>query len=223
MSMKKPKLHAEKVETLLKTKYICVTDLKYDTIEHYYNVSRRAPENIVALQTDEEFLAMRPDAVTCIVIVRVRGGEARLLLTKEFRYPAGQFLLSPPAGLMDPADRKEPVPQIATAVREIREETGLSLKESDRIFVVNPLLFSSPGLTDENNALVCAVADIDDVSVFNSRGEESTELIGDYTLYSREEALRIFRQGKDDNGIFYSVYTWAALLYFVSGLWEEEL
>ncbi len=221
--MKRPELDAQRTETLLKTKYICVTDLKYEGLEHYYNVSRRAPESIVALKSDEEFKAMLPDAVTCIVIVRVRGGEPKLLMTREFRYPCGQFLLSPPAGLMDPADKDQPVPQIATARREIREETGLCLKDTDRLFVVSPLAFSSPGLTDEGNALVCAVADIDSEDVFNSRGEESTEVIGDYRLYDRAEALRLLKQGRDDEGIFYSVYTWMALLYFVSGLWEAEL
>ena len=229
--MKRPVLDPERVETLLDTKYISVSDLQYEGLKHYYDVSRRHGSDIVALCSDEEFKGLLPDAVTCIVIVRVPeegpDGTAvrvpKLLLTKEFRYPVGQFLLSPPAGLMDPSDKGESVPQLATARREIFEETGLKLKETDRVFVVNPLAFSSPGLTDESNSIVCAVADIDDMSVFNSDGEEGSEVIGDYTLYSRCDAVRILKQGKDDEGIFYSVYTWVALMYFVSGLWEEEL
>ncbi len=221
--MDKPKLQAENTETLLQNRFISVTDLRYDGLKHYYNVSRKAPSEITALKSDDEFRSMLPDAVTCIVIVRVAGGEPKLLLTKEFRYPTGQFLLSPPAGLMDPSDKNEKEPQISTAKREIKEETGLALKDTDKVFVVCPLAFSSPGLTDESNALVCAVADIDSTDVFNSSGEEGTEVIGDYTLFSREEALRIMKQGRDDDGIFYSVYTYLALLYFVSGLWEEQL
>ena len=221
--MKKPVLRAENVEVLLENRFVSVTDLKYDGLKHYYNVSRRAPGDIIALKSDKAFKSMLPDAVTCMVIVRVRGGEPKLLMTKEFRYPTGQFLLSPPAGLMDPSDREEPVPQIATAVREIREETGLALRDTDRVFIVSPFLFSTPGLTDECNAVVCAVADIDDESVFNADGEEGTEVIGDYTLLSKENARRILRQGRDDEGIFYSVYTYLELLYFISGLWEEEL
>ena len=233
MQMKKPELDPKRVMPLLETRYISVSDLGYEGLKHYYSVSRRGSA-IAALCSDEEFRSMLPDAVTCIVIVRVpecADGTAadngrrvpKLLLTKEFRYPVGQFLLSPPAGLMDPSDKGEPVPQLATARREIKEETGLELKSTDRIFVVNPLAFSSPGMTDESNSIVCAVADIEDESVFNSDGEEGAELIGDYTLYSRSDALRILRQGRDDEGIFYSVYTWVALMYFVSGLWEEEL
>ena len=231
--MKKPELKKENVTTLLETKYISVSDLQYGGLKHYYSVSRRPAADVTALLSDEEFRAMEPDAVNCIVIVRVPAGGAegstegeripKLLFTREFRYPVGQFLLSPPAGLMDPSDKNEPVPQIATARREIFEETGLRLKDSDRVFVVNPLAFSTPGMTDESNSIVCAVADIDDESIFNADGEEGTELIGDYTLLTRSDALRILKQGRDDEGIFYSVYTWAAMLYFVSGLWEEEL
>ena len=219
--MEKPKLEKNSIVPLLETKYICISDLKYEGIEHYYSVSRHRAEDYVALKDDEAFKNMLPDAVTSVVIVRSAGQEPRLLLTREFRYPCGQFLLSPPAGLMDPADRKAECPQISTAVREIREETGLCVKPTDRVFVVNPLAFSSPGMTDESNGLVCAVVDADP-SEINSSGTESIEKIGDYQLLSKSEALRILRQGKDDFGVFYSVYTWMALIYFVSGLWETE-
>ena len=220
--MEKPILKKEDVEKLIETRFINVVEMNYDCVKHYYNVSRHKPERIAALLSDEEFRALLPDAVTSIVIVKTRGEEPRLLLTKEFRYPCGQFLLSPPAGLMDPSDREEAVPQIATAVREIREETGLTVKPSDKVFIVNPLAFSSPGMTDESNGLVCAVIEADP-SEINSEGTESAERIGDYQLLTRAEARRVLKQGRDDQGIFYSVYTWMALIYFVSGLWEDEL
>ena len=35
-----------------------------------------------------------------------------------------------------------------------------------------------------------------------------------------EEAAKILADGRDKNGIFYSVFTWAALMYFVSDLWK---
>ena len=37
-----------------------------------------------------------------------------------------------------------------------------------------------------------------------------------------QRLLGIHREGRDDNGNFYSVYTWCALMYFVSGLWKEQ-
>lgn len=81
-----------------------------------------------------------------IVVVQ----EARLLLTYEFRYPTGQFLLSPPTGLIDPQDKEKVQPLLETAAREIHEETGLTVRESDSLRVIKPCLFSSPGMTEWN-------------------------------------------------------------------------
>ena len=221
--MDKPKLTKEQVETLFETKYIRVDDLRYPGAGHYYSATRRKADRILSVLSDEEFKKTLPDAATCIVIIRQPSGEAKLLLTKEFRYPVGQYLLSPPAGLLDERDADAPSPCIAAAVREIKEETGLELKDTDKVFAVDPLCFSSPGMTDESNAMVCAVVDCDGIPDLNSKGTEGIELIGDYRLYSREDALRLLKQCRDDEGIWYSIYTWAALMYFVSGMWKEHL
>ncbi len=85
---------------------------------------------------------MLPDAVSCVVILNVKDQEPRLCLSREYRYPAGQFLLSVPAGLT-PEDAKEENPVFHAAIRELREETGIALEESDSIRLVNPLVFST--------------------------------------------------------------------------------
>ena len=74
---------------------------------------------------DEEFKKMLPDAVSCVVVLKQKGKEDRLLLNYEYRYPAGRFLLSVPAGLLDPEDKDCEDPLITAAKREIKEETGL--------------------------------------------------------------------------------------------------
>lgn len=221
--MDKPRLEKEQVETLVNNKYLSVLDLRYFNTRHYYSATRRKADSTVALLSDEEFRAMTPDAVTCIVIVREKGGEYGLLFTKEFRYPVGQYLLSPPAGLLDARDLSEPEPVLSAARREIEEETGLKLSETDRLFTVSPLFFSTPGMTDESNALVCAVADLPEGFSFNSAGTESTEMIGDYAVYGREEILKMMERCTDREGLWFSVYTWAAMMYFISGMWKEKL
>ena len=217
--MDRPVLKKENVKPLIETKYIKLADLQYEETGHYFSVTRR-PCGEVPLLSDEEFRDLLPDAVSCFVIVKRKGEEPGLLLTKEFRYPCGQFLLSPPAGLIDKADIETGNALISAAKREIAEETGLEIEDKDRIFVVNPLCFSSPGMTDESNGMVCAVVERDRVD-FNSDHTESVERIGDYMLVDRKEALKIIREGRDNEGIFFSVYTFMALMYFVSGLWEE--
>ena len=41
-----------------------------------------------------------------------------------------------------------------------------------------------------------------------------------HLLLTREEAQKILKDGVDDQGLFYPLYTWAALMCFVTGMWE---
>ena len=219
--MDKPEITAECVETKYDSRFVKLYDLQYQEGKHYLNASRRSKENLVAIKSEEEFKVMLPDAVTVALIVKSQG-EYKLLLNYEYRYPAGQFLLSPPAGLIDPEDVQKENPLLETARREVLEETGITLGEQDALFVVNPLLFSSPGMTDESNALVCAISNLeDDVSV-NQNGAVGTECFDGYRLVDVEQAEEILRNGRDEKGVFYSVYTWAVLMYYVSEKWRNS-
>lgn len=209
--MEKPRLTEEKVETCFESKYIKVYDLQYKPQRHYYNATRRKKEDLLALKEDDAFQHAKPDAATCVVIVK--GEVDRLLLMYEFRYPTGQFLLSPPAGLMDEGDEDV----LQTAKREIKEETGIEVQQ---LHVINPLLFSSPGMTDESNALVCAIIQPQDLQQLSQQGAEGSELFDGFELLDKPAAEKILKQGTDENGNFFSVYTFAALLYFVSGLYQ---
>ena len=139
---------------------------------------------------------MLPDAVSCVVILN--GSEPKLLLTYEFRYPLGQYILSVPAGLIDKRDEAEADPIISTAKRELKEETNIDLSEEDRIEVINHLLFSTPGMTDESNALVCIVIADERRLKLSQDGAEETECFDGFVTLTRDEAKRILMQGKDD-------------------------
>lgn len=218
----KPIITGESVESLLETRFIKVYDLQYAPGKHYFDATRREKEDLAAVKTDDEFRTMVPDAVTCFVIFDSGDGSPRLFLQYEYRYPAGQFLLSPPAGLIDPEDRDKEDALMLTAKREIFEETGIHIREDDRIFEVNPLVFSSPGFTDECNALVCAVVSAEEESEVAQTGAEGSEVFDGFVLLTEEEARDILKSGRDANGNFYPIYTWAALIYFVSGMWRES-
>lgn len=218
--MKKPEITTEKVKTLFETKFIKLYDLQYEEGKHYFDATRRSKENLAAVKSDEEFKSMLPDAVSCFVILKVKNEEPKLLLFNEYRYPTGQFLLSPPAGLMDEADKAEENPYFTTAIREIFEETGIHVKPSDKLELVSPLVFSSPGMTDESNAVVCAVIELDDLSELTQSGAEGTECFDGFELLTKAEAMEIFKSGKDKKGVFFSVFTWMALSYFLGGFWN---
>ena len=216
----KPVIRKENVVSLFESRFIKVFDLQYEEGKHYYDASRRPIEKLMATKSDEEFRNALPDAVTCVVIVDVKGDEPKLLLTREYRYPTGQFLLSPPAGLLDKEDEDQAEPLLCTAKREIEEETGIVLKDTDSVYVINPLLFSSPGMTDESNALVCAVAHLDDLSCLSQQGAVGSECFDGFVLLTADEARETLKTGRDSEGCFYSVYTWSALMYFLSDMWK---
>jgi len=277
----KPDITKECVKSLLDTKFIKVYDLQYAEGKHYYDATRRSAEELIATKTDEDFKKMLPDAVTCAVILVGDGKkgivgelgkdgmfEPRLLLSREFRYPAGRFLLSPPAGLIDPEDKEGYLcalldesnkisetelrrladeALISTAKREIKEETGLTVGPDDDIFVINQLLFSTPGMTDESNALVCAVIDVEDAlkaeavkenlsygeasktdcvklieNILTTEGAVGSEVFDGFVLVTEAEAREIIKKGRDSYDNFFSVYTWCVLMYFVSGMWKQS-
>lgn len=101
---------------------------------------------IFASRKKEPGASVRQADAAVVVAVVQRGGEAHLVMTREFRAPLGTYELSLPSGLID-------VGESATdaAIREFNEETGMTLT---RVVHVSPPLASSAGLTDETVSLV---------------------------------------------------------------------
>lgn len=224
----KPIIRKENVVPLLETKFLNVYDLQYEEGKHYFNASRRKAGELIAVKSDEEFKQATPDAVTCVVILDVAHAaishEPMLLLSMEYRYPTGQFLLSPPAGLLDAEDLAAGSLEealLSAARREIYEETGIQLKDSDRLEVISPLLFSSPGMTDESNGLALAVAYLDSLDCLSQEGAVGSECFDGFCLLTQTQAMEILKNGRDKDGNFYSVYTFAALMYFVTDMWRN--
>lgn len=212
---RKPCFTNENVKTLYDARFLRLYDLQYKEGAHYYDVSRRRKEDLIALDTDDEFKVMLPDAVTIGVVVRVRGGDPKLFLNYEYRYPVGQYLLSPIAGLIDSKDKDTKDPLITAAIREIYEESGLKVKETDTIKVISPCAFSSPGMTDESNAFLYADISIEEEKEISHKGAEGSELFGGYELVSVEEAKKLFSTGRDKYGNFFSLATYMVLACFI--------
>ena len=127
-------INKDRIETLYESRFLNMFDLQYADGRHYYEATRRSKDSLVLKKKDAEFRSMLPDAVTIAVVLHLPGNETRLLMSYEYRYPVGQFLLSPVAGLLDPEDQSGPDPLVSAAIREIREETGLTVKEADKVY-----------------------------------------------------------------------------------------
>ena len=209
-------INKDRIETLYESRFLNMFDLQYAEGRHYYEATRRSKDSLVLKKKDVEFRSMLPDAVTIAVVLHLPGNETRLLMSYEYRYPVGQFLLSPVAGLLDPEDHSGPDPLVSAAIREIREETGLTVKEADKVYVLNPCAFSSPGMTDESNAFLCAELTLDSLDALNQDGAEGSELFNGFELLDRQRAQEIFRTGRDEQGNFYSLAAWMVLSIFLS-------
>jgi len=201
------------VETLLDTRFVKVFDLQYAPGRHYYNATRRSREEMVAAMSAEEFAGMVPDAVSLCVVWHAEGQADRMLLNREYRYPLGQYVLSVPAGLIDAGDRGRDREEAvrAAAERELYEETGIRMGEGDRFRVLHPCLFSSPGMTDESNAMVRIDLYGHAERELTQSHAEGTEKFAGFRLVTREEAGDLMR------GEPISVYTWIGLAAFTAG------
>ena len=203
--MQEPKILPDQSKTLAATKYVKLYDLAYENGVHYYDASRRDKDQLFAFKQDPELGSALPDAVCAVIIVKEAGQKDKLLLFYEYRYPADLASQDP----------------IKTAmIREIKEETGLSIGEKDTVEVINPLVFTASGFSDESNAIVKAVIHVDDLSALNHKGAEGTEVFGDFKLVDKEDARRLLKEGRDDYGHYLPLVAWAALCYFVSDLWK---
>src|SRR5579872_2378220 len=83
---------------------------------------------------------LSPDGVFIVPLLQTPHG-LRLVMTKEFRVPLGDYEYSFPAGLKEPDEDIE-----VTIRRELAEETGLALTN---IVTASPAVVTSAGLADE--------------------------------------------------------------------------
>jgi len=96
------------------------------------------------------------DAVSILGLLRDGESPKQVVLVKQFRPPCSNVVIELPAGLIDPEESVE-----STAERELIEETGyhgtfVSLNHND------VTIYSDPGLTNANMALVTVDIDLAD-------------------------------------------------------------
>ena len=70
----------------------------------------------------------------------IAGDDPLIILLRQYRYAAEQYLYEVPAGRLDPGESPHDC-----AVRELREETGCTASAVEYLFT----MFTTPGFTDE--------------------------------------------------------------------------
>ena len=104
----------------------------------------RLPDGSVA----ELDMVRHPGASAVVPFVSdPRGDDPQILLLKQYRYAAEQYLYEIPAGRLDPGE--DPA---HCAARELREETGCTAEHVEFLFT----MFTTPGFSDERIHLFMA-------------------------------------------------------------------
>lgn len=109
------------------------------------------------------------------------GADPQILLIKQYRYAAEQYLYEIPAGRLDAGEDPRDC-----AVRELREETGCTAKQMDFLFT----MYTTPGFTDERIHLFMAAG--------LERGETAHEADEFMTLetVTLSQALQLIEKGE---------------------------
>ena len=90
---------------------------------------------------------VRHSGSVVVLAIDERGGEPQVLVERQYRYAAQDYLWELPAGRIDPGETP-----LAGAKRELIEETGYRARQWKRAV----MFYSSPGFLDETMAIYLA-------------------------------------------------------------------
>lgn len=135
-----------------------------------------------------------PGAVA--IVARLENGE--LLLERQFRYPLRQVFIEIPAGKIDPGE--EP---LATAQRELREETGYIALEWRHLGTMHPCI----GYSDER----IEVFEARGLSIQGEKQLDHNEFLDVFSL-PIEEVKAMIRRGELTDAKTITALSMAALL-----------
>ncbi|SCW63855.1 ADP-ribose pyrophosphatase [Ruminococcaceae bacterium YRB3002] len=121
----------------------------------------------------------QPDAVAIYAVC-----DDKVVLVKQYRYAINGWIYELPAGLVEDGEDYHD-----TAVREMKEETGMELQ----VIKVDPMIekagFTSVGMTDEATATVYGYASGEITNKFEEASEEIEVVLAD-----KEECRRILKE-----------------------------
>ena len=140
-----------------------------------------------------------PSAV--LIIARIVPDD-EIILVRQFRPPAGKFMIEFPAGLIDPGEDIE-----TTAHRELYEETGYQGK----FLFSTSAGYSSPGLTGESVALCVMEIDGSAYKEIPQNHQEECEDIEVFRVPIEKLAAFIAAQEAQNCGIDSKIHTFLAL------------
>jgi ADP-ribose diphosphatase len=138
---------------------------------------------------------IRHSGSVVILAIDETGSEPRVLLERQYRYAAREYLWELPAGRIDPGENA-----LAGAKRELIEETGYRAKKWKKILH----FFASPGFLDETMTILLAR----DLTVGDAQPEADESI--ECHLVPLSEALDMVLRGDIHDGKALAGVLWLA-------------
>ncbi|MFB3917955.1 MAG: NUDIX hydrolase [Terriglobales bacterium] len=134
-------------------------------------------------------------SVVVLAVDSERGREPRVLLERQYRYPADDYMWELPAGRIDNGETA-----LAAAKRELLEETGYTAQQWQRAL----FFYASPGFCDETMTVYFACG----LKRGAAQPEEDEVIFK--RLFPLSAALRMVRTGKIRDGKTIAGVFWLA-------------
>lgn len=174
----------KKIVKQTNNKYLNIYELEAERrdgrISPYYLSSRTKNCEQLKMVTKEN----KPDGV---IIYGVYGEKKdKIALVKQYRYSIDDYIYEFPAGLVE---ENEEI--IEAAIREMHEETGLTLKPVESQEGYSRSFFTSIGMTDESCSMIFGYLTGEPTNQYQEASEDIEVILAD-----KEECKRILKEEK---------------------------
>ena len=133
-------MEIKKSHKLTRQKWLNLFDIEYNDKK-----GRAKSWQLASRQSEPKCMTADFSMPDAVVIVPFHTVQKKIVITREYRIPLGDYEYGFPAGLVDEGESIE-----AAARRELKEETGLDVTHFIKI---SQPVYSSAGMTDESVAM----------------------------------------------------------------------